>query len=562
MYGSHMFTPHRHGRSTPLAILVSLVAVFALVAAGCGGGDEDTSNEQGAGSTSEPVYGGELVYGLEAANSSGWCLPETELAISGIQVAKTIYDTLTAPNADGDYVPFLAESVEPNDDFTEWTIKLRDGVVFQDGSALTAEVVKNNLDAYRGQYPARKPLLFLFVFDNIESVDVVDDLTVSVTTKTPWPAFPAHLYGSGRIGIMAQAQLDDTETCDTNLIGTGPFKIENWVPGDSLTTTRNENYWMTDSEGRDLPYLDGVEYRTFTEPSVRNNALLSGDINALHNPTPESTEQMLSEQEAGNVKVTQSDQGDEVNYLMFNLSHAPFDNPVAREAVSYAVNREELRDTAYLGINKIASGPFAPGVMGYLEDTGMPDFDLEHATELATEYEESTGELFRFTAPILNSTESLGVAQFVQAQLKEAGITMDIRPVEQAAEIETALGDDWEMLMWRNHPGGDPDTQYVWWHSGIPSNFNKLDDPEVDRLLDEGRTTTDLAARPAIYEELNRYFAERLFNFWTVWTNWIVATAPDVQGINGIFGPDMPDGSAPNEVLANGHYVTGMWISD
>lgn len=552
----------RHGRFSPLTVLASSVAVLALVAAGCGSGDEDTSPGGDGGSDSGPVYGGELVYGLEAANSSGWCLPESELAISGIQVAKTIYDTLTAPNADGDYVPFLAESVEPNEDFTEWTVKLRDGVEFHDGSALTAEVVKNNLDAYRGEYPARKPLLFLFVFDNIDSVDVVDDLTVKVTTKTPWPAFPAHLYGSGRIGIMAQAQLDDQETCDTELIGTGPFQIEDWVPGARLTAIRNDNYWMTDSEGGELPYLDRVEYRTITEPSVRNNALLSGEINALHNPTPETTEQMLAEQDAGNVKVTESDQGNEVNYLMFNLSHPPFDSPVARQAVAYAVNREELRDTAYLGINQIASGPFASGVMGYLEDTGMPDFDPERAAQLTSEYEASSGKELRFTAPILNSTESLGVAQSVQAQLKDAGITMDIRPVEQATEIETALGDDWEMLMWRNHPGGDPDTQYVWWHSGFATNFNKLDDPEVDRLLDAGRTSTDPAERPAIYEELNRYFAEELFSFWTVWTNWIIATAPDVQGVNGVFGPDMPDGSAPNEVLANGHYVTGIWIAE
>ena len=86
-------------------------------------------------------------------------------------VADTIYDTLTRPNADGDYEPWLAESVEPNDDYTQWTIKLREGVKFHDGSDLTAEVVKNNLDAYRGQYPTRSPLLFTFTFANIASVD-------------------------------------------------------------------------------------------------------------------------------------------------------------------------------------------------------------------------------------------------------------------------------------------------------------------------------------------------------------------------------------------------------
>ena len=178
------------------------------------------------------------------------------------------------------------------------------------------------------------------------------------------------------------------------------------------------------------------------------------------------------------------------------------------------------------------------------------------------QYESESGEEFRFTAPILNSEASLNQAQFLQAQLKEVGIEMDIRPVEQAEEIETALGEDWEMLMWRNHPGGDPDTQYVWWHSGMPTNFNKMDDPEVDRLLEAGRTSTDPALRPAIYEELNLYFAEQLYNVWTVWTNWTVATSPDVHGVDGIFGPTLPDGSAPNDVLATGHYVTGIWITE
>ncbi|MCZ7628743.1 MAG: ABC transporter substrate-binding protein [Microthrixaceae bacterium] len=148
-----MSTPQSHSRFSLPTVLVALVGVLALVAGACGSGEEDTSPGEGAGSGEEPVRGGELVYGIEAANSGGWCLPQAELAISGIQVAKSIYDTLTAPNADGEYVPFLAESVEPNDDFTQWTITVRDGVVFHDGSKLTAEVVKNNLDAYRGVYP-------------------------------------------------------------------------------------------------------------------------------------------------------------------------------------------------------------------------------------------------------------------------------------------------------------------------------------------------------------------------------------------------------------------------
>ncbi|MCZ7628742.1 MAG: ABC transporter substrate-binding protein [Microthrixaceae bacterium] len=400
------------------------------------------------------------------------------------------------------------------------------------------------------------------MFDNIESVEVTGDRAVTVTTKTPWAALPAHLYSSGRVGIIAQAQLDDPETCDSKLIGTGPFELEDWVPGDALTATRNEDYWMTDSAGEPLPYLDRVEYRTFTEPTARTNALLSGELNALHTPTPTEVETLLAEADAGNVEVTRSETGAEVHYVMFNVSKAPFDNLAARQAVGYALDREEMRETVYLGINEIASGPFAPGVMGYLEDTGMPEHDQERAKELVAQYESETGEDFRFTAVILDDEGSMSVAQFVQEQLAQVGIQMDIEPAEQATEIATALGTDWNAMYWRNHPGGDPDTQYVWWRSGMPTNFNKIKDPEVDRLLEAGRVETDPAKRKATYEELNRYFAEQLFSVWTVWTEWVVATSPDVKGVNGIFGADMPDGSAPNEVLATGHYVTGIWIAE
>ena len=136
--------------------IAALVVSVALVLAACGGG-KSTSADDAPAEAGEPQRGGSVTYGLEAETGDGWCLQEAQLAISGTMVARSIYDTLTAPNADGEYVPYLAESVEPDQDYKEWTITLRDGVTFHDGSPLTAEVVKNNLDAYRGQYPAREP---------------------------------------------------------------------------------------------------------------------------------------------------------------------------------------------------------------------------------------------------------------------------------------------------------------------------------------------------------------------------------------------------------------------
>jgi peptide/nickel transport system substrate-binding protein len=112
------------------------------------------------------------------------------------------------------------------------------------------------------------------------------------------------------------------------------------------------------------------------------------------------------------------------------------------------------------------------------------------------------------------------------------------------------------MLDWRNHPGGDPDGQYDWWKSGSVVNFSKIDDPEIDRLLDEGRATADRAQRQEIYGQISERFASEQYNLWMQWTLWTIGSQGDVHGV---FGPALPDGSAPFEGLATGHSVAGLW---
>ena len=134
---------------------------------------------------------------------------------------------------------------------------------------------------------------------------------------------------------------------------------------------------------------------------------------------------------------------------------------------------------------------------------------------------------------------------------------VSVKQVEQAALISTALGGDWQAISWRNHPGGNPDGQYVWWHSTMTTNFGKINDPDLDALLEQGRAETDPAKRQTIYEDVNKIFGEKVYNLWYNWTQWDVATATDVWGV---FGPDLPDGSKPFGGLATGHPVSGMWV--
>jgi peptide/nickel transport system substrate-binding protein len=535
-----------------------------MIAAACGGGGDDDGGSGGdaaGGDEGTPTPGGKVVYGLEAETTDGWCLPEAQLAIGGIMVADAIYDTLTRPNADGDYEPWLAESVEPNADYTQWTIKVREGVKFHDGSDLTAEVVKNNLDAYRGQYPTRNPLLFVFTFANIASVDVVDPLTVTVTMNEPWVAFDAYLYGSGRVGIMAQAQLDDTQSCDRNLIGTGPFMLKDWVPNQHFQAEKNPNYWATDAEGNQLPYLDEIEFRPIVEVEQRENALLSGEINAMHTSDPETVSDLRDRTESGEVNGYESSDYGEVSYVMLNASKPPFDNIKARQALAYANNFEDFNTILGDGILTQATGPFAPGNEGNLDDTGFPQYDKAQAEKLVQEYEDETGQPLSFTYTTTQAQATIEQAQFLKEQAEAVGMQVEIVTVDQSTQIDNAISGDFEAIGWRNHPGGDPDTQYVWWKSfngnpPNPVNFARFDDREIDRLLEEGRTNPDDAARKGIYEDLNRRFGEEVWNVWIYYTPWTVATAPDVHGVPGE-GPSSPE---PFPGLAVGHPVAYMWV--
>ncbi|CAN5225418.1 ABC transporter substrate-binding protein [soil metagenome] len=555
--------------------LIAALAGFALVMAACGGAGTPSAGNSGdpggPGDVSAPEdegtpeRGGEVVYAVEAETSGGFCLPEAQLAAAGMQVARSIYETLTAPNEDGEYVPYLAESVEPNATFDQWTITLRDGVTFHDGTALTAEVVKNNLDAYRGEYRdaagnrVRNPLLFVFVFQNIADVAVVDPLTVTVTTKTPWPALPAFLHTGGRIGIMAQAQLDDPDSCGSALVGTGPFVLDEWVVNDHLSAERNADYWQSDADGTQLPYLDAIEFRPTIEDAQRFNSLEAGEVDALHSTNALQLENVRTMAEAGTVNVSESEAYAEVGYGMLNASVAPFDNVLARRAMAFAGDRGRLNQLRNDGQLTVASGPFAPGSVGYLDDAGFPEFDLDEARRLVDEYEETTGQELAFTLSHATGPDTVARAQLVKEMAEEAGATVTLRQSEQAQLINQAIGGEFQAMVWRNHPCGDPDLQYDWWHSGSPANFPRIDDPEIDRLLEEGRVSTDSAERREIYEELNRRFADQAYNLWAEWTRWMVVTGPEVHGV---LGPDLPDGSGPFPGLATGHPTVGLWVED
>jgi len=512
--------------------------------------------------------GGSITYAQDAETAGGLCLPEAQLAISGINYARAIYDTLTAPDENGKFVPYLAAKVEKNADATVWTITLRDGITFHDGTALTATVVKNNLDAYRGTYPARHPVLFGLVFGSYISDITADDAAKTITVKTaqPWPAFDAYLWSEARLGIMAQKQLDDGAECAKDLIGTGPFSLKEWVVNDHFTAVKNPKYWQKDKDGVQLPYLDQITFKPVPDGQQRLNGLQSGQFDLMYTSSPLDVEQIRALAKNGGVTNNESDKFTSTGHIMLNESKPPFDNAHARKAVVLAFDMDSYFKVRLHDIPPKANGPFAPGAQGFLQDTGFPTFNLDEAKKEVAAYKTDTGKDLAFTLGNTTAPDSVEDLNFWKSMFETAGMSVSTYTVEETQYINKAVARDFEAYAWRNFPGTGGDTLFVWWHcnNAPPAtcdnlvNFGGFNDTQINSDLDKGRAELDATKANASYEDVNRAFAKQLYNLWLDWTVWSVATSPKVHGIPG---PTLPDGSKPSPGLGDGHSMAGLFVT-
>ncbi len=191
-----------HGSRVALAVVLAAM----LVLGACGSSSTDSSSSSATTTSPDvvlapdgpPHQGGTLVYAL-ASESDGWNPTEGRWATDGTQVGLAIFDTLSAYNADGDWAPYLAQSFTPNADFTDWTIKLRQGVKFQNGTTFDSAAVVKTINAHRAS-ALTKP-----TFANIDTIEATDPLTVDVKMNAPWAAFPVRVDRSGRCDACARA---------------------------------------------------------------------------------------------------------------------------------------------------------------------------------------------------------------------------------------------------------------------------------------------------------------------------------------------------------------------
>ena len=266
-----------------------------------------------------------------------------------------LFDTLVVRDADGNVSPLLAENWEVADDGLSITFTLRDGVVFHDGTPLNAQAVQFTFERFVESGQA-SPIYSTVT--QIAGVETVDDLTVRFTFDAPAANFwsTISMPYAGIISPQSAAELG--EDGSGNLVGSGPFVLEEWKTGQSLTLARNPDYSWGPSivANQGPPYLDKLVYKVIPDASTQLAAIQSGEVNVLFINEPSHREQLEQDTSVELQEAVLSD----LVYLGFNCQKPPFDEVLVRQALSHAINKAEIVDLALGGIGQTAFALLPP----------------------------------------------------------------------------------------------------------------------------------------------------------------------------------------------------------
>jgi peptide/nickel transport system substrate-binding protein len=508
------------------ALVLAGVTVVASGAAGCGGSSAQNpapSGPSAAGTGSDqpagkPVNGGKLVLGVDA-EPVGFD-PTTDIVPSpgSASITDAVFDTLTAPAKDGGYKAYLAKSITPNKDSTVWTIGLRPGLKFADGTPIDAAAVKSNLDrekehAFQG-------------FPDMKAATVVDPLTVKVTMNAAWGSFPAALASQRGWIYSPTAQKRLGKAFSAHPVGSGPFMVEKWTRGSAIVLKRNPNYWR-----KGLPHLDQVEFRIIPDDSARLAALKSGDLDSAQIASKD-----ISSLSTADFHVRQATAY--VDLLYLNTTKPPLDDVNVRRALAYSLNRKAIVNTAWAGVGPVADSPAAPG-NPYAADVAFPGDDPAKAKQLIAAY----GKPVDVTLSNQNDPTSQLFAQSVQSMWKAAGINAKLAsPSEAGAYADQVVGGKYQAATFGFPPFLDPDS---WWGQIIASkgaiNVMHYKDPVIDAALAKAHALSDTNQRKAQYAIVEKRMADQVY---AIFVHGDVVAEGATAEVGGLGGMTLPEGEA------------------
>jgi peptide/nickel transport system substrate-binding protein len=494
--------------------LFVLLIVFSLLITACqpvttgAGGDAQSA---AAGNTDASAK--ELVVLLPVDFQS--FDPNTVSSQPNTNIYQNVLETLVERDRT---TPLLAESWEMKDEVT-WQFHLRTGVTFTNGDPFNAEVVKFSIERIVREDNKNSAARGLFA-DALQSVDVVDETTVNIVTKRPYPAL---------LDILIEAYMlpkaADTPDFVAKGIGTGPYVLDAWTPGEHLVLVRNQSYWG------DAPYFDKVTFRPVPDATVRTTELRSGGADII-TQVPIEEIARVEEADAQVVRILSV----QSMRIHLNAGTQPFDDVRVRQAINYAIDRQTILETILEGAGQLMNSPSGPTILGYNADIEPYPYDPEKAKTLLAEAGYADGVDIQLQITDGRYVRDRAIGEAITAQLAEVGIRVDAKFSEfsQWLKVFNQEGNGFMVI-------SQEDSVITLMGPNFASTSQSFKrygyaNPAVDELIEKAAVTLDEEERRAIYAELNQVLHDD--------APWVFMWNPeDIYGaVNSL------DGFAPNGV--------------
>ncbi|MFP3908111.1 MAG: ABC transporter substrate-binding protein, partial [Acidimicrobiales bacterium] len=456
-------------------------------------------------------------------------------------------------------------------------LTLRPDITFHDGSPLDAETLVWNFETLHDQPGSNSA--GSIANNGIEEVEAIDDLTVVYRLSGPNAAMADSLRSSLGWPVSRQAYEEmGADEFAENPVGTGPFEFQQWTRDDRLVVTRNENYWRTDEDGNELPYLDEVEFRPITDEDSRYQSLAADSVQVMVTLRGSTAKQVLSLAEERNYRGNLY-YGNQSGSSIFNTERPPVDDRRVRRALVAASDGEAV--AIVLGDDGLVPPTnqfFNDESRWYSEEAAeaYPSADgpdLELADELITEYVndpdrsdgKAPGEPVEVEYACPPDPSLIEIGQLYQQAWGSLGgggmVEVSLRQVEQPELVGNAIDGDYMINCWRAGAGaGDPLTALQSFFSdpeNNPLNFTNFSHPEIDEALVDLRTNSDFEVRYEAAETINRIANENSIMTWSIATPTLVGWRDDIHGLTTW---RLPDGDL-GDGTAGGHmHFSQVWL--
>ena len=423
--------------------------------------------------------------------------PADNRGLSDNTVGRVLFEGLVGFDQNLELVPELATEWDINDEATQITFTLREGVSFHDGTPFNAEEVKYYFD---WATDADNPLAgrAASLLGDIDSVEVVDDLTVRFNLNQPNGAMIFNFVTANARIISSTAIKTYGEDIDRNPVGTGPFKFKEWADGQYILVEAFEDYWGEPAK------VDQIEFRVVNNDATRIALLQTGEAHFIEMVPPP----LVAALEANPDLVVDATESVFARIFPMNTQIEPFNDVRVRQALNHAIDREQLVQVALQGYGTALTSVMPEAVFGHTPQTPY-EYDLEKAKQLLTEAGYPDG----FTTGVLtfNSDEFSTVGQILQQMLSQVGVTLELQPTERGALVERIFKPFEETdleasLVGASTTTADADRAFraSFTTSAWPpdsNNWSFYSNEEVDALVDEASQIGDQDRRAELYAQ-------------------------------------------------------------